>query len=125
MNKYEAVAKYLSSRPKVKYFIRNVDNELCDMKKAWKKDEFAPSVKELSNLSNEDFVSTYFNEYKDTVQHELAEAVEHIVLFAEAHGVDILEYLQYLEKFRNLMNEKSIGITQSSIAPQKTIIIAR
>lgn len=121
MDKKAAVAKYLASKPNPKYFKRNVHHELCTAIKAWKEDDFAPDTKELNTLDNATYVTMYEADFKDTVQHELSEAIEHIWRFVDAHGIDIFEYLTRLEKYRMLKGETYINMTP--ITGKTTLII--
>ena len=112
---------YLSSKPSPKYFKRNVYHEICEAVKAWKEDDFAPDTKTLNALDDAAFVEEYEREFKDTVQHELSEAIEHIWRFADAHGVDIFEYMTRLEKYRMIKGETYINMTP--ITGKTTLIV--
>jgi hypothetical protein len=121
MDKVAAVAKYLSSKPCPKYFKRNVCYEVKCAIEAWEMDKFAPDTKELNALDDSAFVDMYEKDFKDTVQHELAEAIEHIWRFEDAHGTDIFEYLKRLEKYRMIKGQVYINVIPEV---SKTIVVA-
>ena len=104
MNKYEALKAYLGMNPKIKWFKKHVIGEVCDAIWAWKNDLFAPTATEIMSVTDEEFVTYYETTVKDTVQHELSEAIEHIDNFAAAHGLSIFDYYEILKKYRKLKN---------------------
>jgi hypothetical protein len=72
-------------------------------------------------LNDIDFVNVYFEKYKGTVQHELAEVIDHVERFATAHGVDIYTYLNQLHRFRKIMKEGSKPVVSESVT--KKVIV--
>lgn len=124
MDKKAALTTYFGLRPRLKYARQRICNEVWEAMKAWKKDCFAPDMSKLDGLSDSDFVTEYKADFDKTVQHELGEAVEEIALFAQAHGFDVIKYLQYLERYRILMKEKPVtNILIPGSAKGQTIIV--
>jgi hypothetical protein len=113
MDKYEALRSFLAMKPRVKYFKKMVCSELWAAICAWKKDEFAPSTRELMNLDGAEYVAMYDEHFDKTVQHELSEVVELVDNFLKAHDCDMMEYYEALVKYRKLSE------------PDKTTIIIR
>lgn len=113
MDKREALRKFLSEKPRIKYFKKMLCTEAWEAMKAWKSDHFAPSVKEISGMDGSAFAVVYESAYDKTVQHELCEMVELIDHFLEAHGCDMMEYYEALKKYRKISE------------PNKTTIIYR
>lgn len=113
MDKYEALKVYLSDKPRIRYFMKMVKTELSDAVKYWKKDKFAPAASGLSGMEGSEFIAAYEAEYDCTVQHELAEVIEHLDNFVTAHGDDIFAHYEILKKYRKLTS------------PDKTTIIFR
>jgi len=56
-------------------------------------------------LDGTKFIGKYNSDYDDTVQHELAEIIELIDMFAAAHGCNIFDHYEMLKKYRGLSHE--------------------
>ncbi len=107
MSKYDALKKYAAMAARPKYVKKSICAEVCSAMDAWKKDHFSPGVEELKGLSDKDFLATYKEHFYDTVEHEFAEAIEHIDRFMSAHDKNIFDYYNELKKYRALAEEDS------------------
>ena len=122
MNKWDALAKFAGIVSKPKHVKKMICSEVCDMMEAWKADHFAPSTKELDSLSDADFLAIYKKEFYQTAQHEAAETIWYVVKFFEAHDIDIMPYVDALEKEREL-TMPNVASNVTSSAPAVRVIM--
>lgn len=104
-------------------FQRNVKYNISNAVDSWQGNFFAPDITVLDELDDNEFIQTYKDSFLGTFQHEMAEVMEHIDLFLEAHGINIFDYYKALEKFRSLEDgqidsESDKSIKEDSVDPR-------
>jgi hypothetical protein len=119
MTKYEALSQFLGKYGKIKDFYCMVKGELKDFVCAWKNDVFAPDPSVLDGLSDSDFMDKYKELFKDTAQHEAAEAVLYIKELIDYHGFDILKYVELVDKYKALKEGRSVEKKVNVFIPTK------
>lgn len=119
MSKWLSLQKFAGQVSKPKHVKKMICEEVCDMMDAWKNDEFAPDISELSGLNDSEFVKKYEDDFYETAQHEGAEAIRYLIKFFAAHDIDIMQYVNALQK------KIDIKMAQHKIAEKATAEVTK